>query len=106
MRSIWVVEQIRRPKGCCVPDAPPNKERIRKDMLFCFSYRFSTVQSASLTSASWSGTFARKIILNVFTASTDGPPNKKDTLMPVTHKEMSSGHLLCTAGMIKYCSRI
>ena len=25
--------------------------------------------------------------------------------MPVTHKEVSSGHLLCTAGMIEYCSK-
>ena len=25
--------------------------------------------------------------------------------MPVTHKEVSNGHLLCTAGMIKYCSK-
>ena len=25
--------------------------------------------------------------------------------MPVTHKEVSNGHLLCTAGMIEYCSK-
>lgn len=25
--------------------------------------------------------------------------------MPVTHKEVSNGHLLCTAGEIKYCSK-
>ncbi len=25
--------------------------------------------------------------------------------MPVTHKEVSNGHLLCTAGMVEYCSK-
>ena len=31
--------------------------------------------------------------------------NKKTARMPVTHKEVSNGLLLCTVGMVEYCSK-